>query len=65
MLLMGLFWLLVIAGVIYLVVVLARRAGSEPGRSAASDRAMEILRERLARGEIDEEEFERKKKMLE
>ena len=35
-----------------------------PGQKRKKDNAMEILRERFARGEISEEEFEQRKKLL-
>ncbi|SDY81614.1 SHOCT domain-containing protein [Citreimonas salinaria] len=53
------FWGLVIAAVVLLV----RRLGT--GQTPARRDAMEVLRERFAAGEIDEEEFERRKKALE
>ncbi|WP_339728140.1 SHOCT domain-containing protein [Maribacter stanieri] len=36
-----------------------------PGQKRKRDLAMDALRERYARGEIDEEEFEKRKKVLE
>lgn len=60
---MILFWGLIIAA----VVVLARGVG---GRSAGSDSRvaertpLDILRERYARGEIDKNEFEQKRRDL-
>ncbi|MBL0765932.1 MULTISPECIES: SHOCT domain-containing protein [Cytophagales] len=35
-----------------------------PGQNRRKDKAMEALRERYARGEISDEEFEQKKKVL-
>jgi putative membrane protein len=62
---MWLFWILLIV----VVVVLAKSVG---GPSASSERrqpktktALDILKERYARGEIDKEEFETKKRDLE
>jgi putative membrane protein len=56
-----LFWILVILGVVVLVKWLIERdkKGSEGGESA-----LEILKKRYARGEIDKVEFEQKKKDL-
>lgn len=51
--LMVLFWIAVIAAVVWL---LARRAGSSG--SAGTDRAKDVLAERFARGQISEEEYE-------
>lgn len=58
------FWIAVIAGIIFLIrwVVTSTDKGSAAGRE---DSALEILRKRYARGEIDKEEFEEKKKDLE
>lgn len=50
-------------GVYYLVRALEQRP-REGTSTGASDRALEILRERYARGEIDEAEFEAKKQRL-
>jgi putative membrane protein len=56
---MLLFWGLVIVGV-----VLGIRWLLNQGREPRSDPALEILRQRYARGEIDKEEFEAKKRDL-
>jgi putative membrane protein len=56
-----LWWALVVVA----IVLLARRAvgrGREPPSNV--DRALEILRERYARGEIDAQEFEQRKRDL-
>ncbi|HZS33992.1 MAG TPA: SHOCT domain-containing protein [Methylomirabilota bacterium] len=57
------FWVLVIvaliAGVRWLI-----HQGREPGREPRRDSALEILRERYARGEINKEEFDAKKRDL-
>jgi putative membrane protein len=60
MLMMSLFWLLVIAG-LALGVRWFMSQGQEEGRS---DSALDILRQRYARGEINKEEFEAKKRDL-
>jgi len=59
MLMMFLFWLLVVVG---LVVAIRWIIGK--GRPPRSDSALDILRERYARGEINKEEFEARKKDL-
>jgi putative membrane protein len=59
MVMMLAFWGLVIAGVVLGVRWLARQ-----GRSELPDRALDILRERYARGEINKEEFEARRKDL-
>ncbi len=60
MVMMFAFWALVIAGIVLAVRWLARQGGG--GRP---DRALEILRERYARGEINREEFESRRRDLE
>jgi putative membrane protein len=59
MLMMLVFWGLVIAG---LVVGLRWLVG--PGRPVPRDEALDILRQRYARGEIDKQEFETRKRDL-
>lgn len=58
-LLMLLFWLLVIGGVVWLIVYLTRGQTRAAGPSA-----LEILKHRYARGEINKEEYEQRKKDL-
>ena len=57
-LMMPLFW----GGIILLVVWLVREVSGT--NSSQSNRALEILKERYAKGEISQEEFEAKKKDL-
>jgi putative membrane protein len=59
---MLLFW----AVLIFVIVVLVRWITNMPGRNSESSagRAIEILKERYARGEINKEEFEQKKRDL-
>lgn len=58
---MLLWWVLIILGII----VLARWVfGGGPGRGSSEDRALSILRERYARGEIDKAEFDARKRDL-
>lgn len=59
MLMMLAFWGLLIAGI---VLAINRLAGAGGGTS--SDRALGILRERYARGEINKDEFEAKQRDL-
>lgn len=56
-------WLgmLIQLAILVLLIYLLVRAFSRPASSEGSDRALEILRERYARGEIDKETFERMK----
>lgn len=54
------FWILIIWG----VVVLIRMYGSGGRHHHRRDDALSILRERYVRGEINKEEYEEKKRML-
>ncbi len=56
------FWGLVIWGIVALVRGLSGSRGSDS--STAADSALEILKNRYARGDISKEEFEEKKKDL-
>jgi putative membrane protein len=59
MLVMLTFWVLVIVGLIALVRWLVTQ-----GRASRTDSALDILRQRYARGEINKEEFDAKKRDL-
>lgn len=56
---MLLFWGGVIAIVVWVI-----RAFARPSASPSGDSALEILRRRLASGEISQEEFEKTRKLL-
>lgn len=58
---MILFWGLLILGIVWLVRAFSARGNSTDSRARG---AREILDERFARGEIDEEEYGRKRKQL-
>jgi putative membrane protein len=59
------FWVLVIVGLIFLIRLLIQTTKGNSGiSSGSSPGAFEILKERYARGEIDKQEFEEKKKDL-
>ena len=59
---MLLFWGLVILGIVAIVKWIV--AGGASGNTEKSKTALEILEERYARGEIEREEFEQKKRDL-
>ena len=58
MIFMGLFWIVIIVGVIYLIKSLTDKRSS----GATSESPEEILKKRYAKGEISTEEFEKVKK---
>lgn len=60
---MILWWIVIIAVVVMLVKWLVSSYGTS-GRSSQENTAMEILKERYARGEIDEQEFQKRKREL-
>ena len=63
---MIIFWVLIIVGVVFLIrwLVQSTKGHSNSGRIDSSSRALDILKERYARGEINKQEFEQKKKDL-
>jgi putative membrane protein len=58
------FWVAAIVGVIFLIRWLVVSTGGSGRSGRAEDTALEILKRRYARGEINKEEFEEKKKDL-
>ncbi len=63
--LMGLWMLLFWAGVILLVVWGVKALSGSDDRRSGERRALQILEERFARGEIDRGEFEERRRALE
>lgn len=63
----GLLWFALIAGGVALIVGVITRGTSSGARLApmADDRALSTLRERFARGEIDEAEYRQRRQALE
>ena len=58
---MWVFWILIILALLWFVALATRRGGTPPGNEKS---ALEILKERYAKGEIDREEFQQKQKDL-
>ena len=58
---MLLFWILIVLGIVVLVKWLA---GTQSAAPPPAKTALDIVKERYARGEIDKEEFEQKKRDL-
>lgn len=58
----GFLWLPVL--VVLLVLAVAAVGGRDRSRDAGTDRALAELRERYARGELDEDEFEKRRRTL-
>lgn len=63
-LVMLLFWTVVVALVVWLVRSNRHQAGPTNAEQPASRRAEEVLAERFARGEIDEQEYVRRRDLL-
>ncbi len=64
MVLGSLFWIALLALVIVAIMRLWPGAGTFQSSAPREDEALSILRQRYARGEIDTEEFERKRRDL-
>ena len=58
------FWVLVVVCLIFLIKWLVQTTSGKKEIASAGNRALEILKERYAKGEIDKAEFENKKKDL-
>lgn len=60
---MILWWVLIIVGIVALVKWMITSSGGD-GRSGGDSKALDILKQRYARGEIDEQEFQKRKRDL-
>lgn len=61
---MTFFWILVIVGIVFLIKWLVEQGRTSRKPFEGGEGALDILKKRYARGEIDKEEFEQKKKDL-
>jgi putative membrane protein len=63
---MIIFWILIIVGLVFFIkwLVQSTKGHSSADRTDTSSRALDILKERYARGEINKQEFEEKKRDL-
>jgi len=61
---MMIFWVLVLVGLIFLIKWLVQTTNRVKSDAGSGNSALEILKTRYARGEIDSAEFEEKKKVL-
>lgn len=57
-------FLAVIVGVIVLLVRWLNGTGTTPSKPRQEERALDILKERFARGEIDKDEFEERRSII-
>ena len=51
------FWILILVSLVFFIKWLIQSTGSDRAGGSRSNRALEILKERYARGEIDQVEF--------
>jgi putative membrane protein len=61
---MTFFWILVIIGIVFLIKWLVEQGRPSKKEPEGGESALDILKKRYARGEIEKEEFEQKKKDL-
>jgi len=59
-----LFWIVLIALIIWLIVNMSSRSQKNSGSESEKETPLDILKKRYASGEIDKKEFEEKKKDL-
>jgi putative membrane protein len=62
MIFMAAFWVLILVALIFLVKWLVQTTSGKKATPAGSNRGLDILKERYARGEIDKAEFDTKKR---
>ncbi len=64
MFLMPILWIVVIGLIVWAVTAAVRRSGDSETTYRAGDSALEVLKRRYARGEINKQEYEERKKDL-
>ena len=64
MIITAVFWIAVIVGIVFLIRWLVVSTGAGGREARPEDSALEILRKRYARGDINKDEFEEKKRDL-
>jgi len=60
---MWIFWVFIIVGIFFIAQSMVK--GSSNNSSSDNETPLDILKKRYARGEIDDEEYERRRKELE
>jgi putative membrane protein len=58
---MWVFWIVVLVGLFFLIKWIVQQ---KPGNQKPEESALDVLKKRYARGEIDKDEFEQKKREL-
>lgn len=58
------FWIAVIIGIVFLIKWLMEQGRTDRRMSPTEESALDILKKRYAKGEINKEEFEQKKRDL-
>ena len=61
---MPILWIVIIGLIVWVVVAAVRRPGESDSTTRSTDSALEILKRRYARGEINKEEYAERKKDL-
>jgi len=61
---MWLFWIVLIVVIIWAIKLATQGNSSNDAESSSADSALDVLKKRYANGEIDEQEYSRRKKQL-
>lgn len=62
---MILFWILILVGLVFVIKWLIQSTGGGQSNASSANRAIEILKERYARGDIDKTQYESMRRDLE